>query len=248
MYSPRPLPSAISHRGLRTTAPENSIPAFIAAIDAGADGIELDVHASGDGAIFVHHDPEFEHDGSLHAFAKTDAASISRVRLSGDVPIPTLDQALEAIGDRARVFIEIKAARIESDVARCLKRHSDGYDRYAVHAFDHRVVKRMLELLPSVRTGILQVGYPIDTRTAMRLAGAADLWQHADFIDERLVADVRAADGRLIAWTSNLSSQWEMLSSLGIDAVCTDKVDEYARWRSERDPSTRPGPTDSQSA
>ena len=57
MYSSRPLPIAISHRGLRATATENSIPAFDAAIDAGAEAIELDVHATVDGVIYVHHDP-----------------------------------------------------------------------------------------------------------------------------------------------------------------------------------------------
>ena len=205
----------------------------MAAIEAGAEGIELDVHASGDGIVFVHHDAAFETDSGLTPFAKTDSAAISRARLAGDHPIPTLDQTLDAIGDRVDVFIEIKAVGIENDVARCLKRHSEGHARYAVHAFDHRVVKRMLEMAPSVKTGILQVGYPIDSRAAMRAAGATDLWQHVDFIDQRLVADVHAAGGRLVAWTSNSVAQWEMLLSLGIDAICTDNVDEYVEWRGE---------------
>ena len=233
MYSSRPLAKAISHRGLRASAPENSIAAFIAAIDAGAEGIELDVHASGDGVVFVHHDAVFESDGNLTAFAKSDSAAISKARLPGDHAIPTLDQTLDAIGNRADVFIEIKAPGIESDVARCLKRHAEGHERYAVHAFDHRVVKRMLELVPSVTTGILQVGYPIDSRSAMRAAGATDLWQHADFIDQRLVSDVHAVGGRIVAWTSNSPAQWQALSSLGIDGVCTDNVDEYVRWRGD---------------
>ena len=59
MYSKQTLPEAVSHRGLRTAAPENSVPAFLAALEAGAEGIELDVHASGDGSVFVHHDPVF---------------------------------------------------------------------------------------------------------------------------------------------------------------------------------------------
>lgn len=240
MYSSRPLPDAISHRGLRATAPENSIAAFNAALDAGAQGIELDVHSSGDGVVFVHHDPLFENDGILTAFSKADSAAISKARLSGDHSIPTLDQTLDAIGTRAMVYIEIKAIGIENDVARCLKRHSDGYSNYSVHAFDHRVVKRMLELTPSIRTGILQVGYPIDSRSAMRLAGASDLWQHADFIDERLVADVHASGGRIIAWTANSPHQWESLSRLGIDGICTDNVDSYIDWRAEMETPAEP--------
>ena len=234
MYSNRQLPIAISHRGLRATATENSIPAFEAAIVAGAEGIELDVHASGDGVVFVHHDPVFRTDDTSIAFAAADSSTIGKAKLTGRESIPTLDQTLEAIGTRARVFIEIKARGMENDVARCLRRHFQGYDNYAVHAFDHRIVKRLLELIPTVRTGILQVAYPIDSCAAMRAAGANDLWQHADFIDLRLVSDVHSCGGRVIAWTANSPSQWENLSALGVDGICTDHVDSYLAWRAQR--------------
>lgn len=232
MYSKRTYPEAVSHRGLRSSAPENSIPAFVAAIEAGAEGIELDVHASGDGGVFVHHDPVFiDSLGGARQFSSSAATEIEKARLAGDIPIPRLDAVLEAVGTRARIYIEIKAQSIETDVMRCLKRHDMHHENYSVHAFDHRVVKRMIELMPSVRTGILQVGYPIDSRAAMRNAGATDLWQHADFVDGTLVADVHSASGRLVVWTANDETQWQMLSNLGVDAICTDRVDAYVAWR-----------------
>lgn len=232
MYSKRPYPEAVSHRGLRTSAPENSIPAFAAAIEAGAEGLELDVHASGDGSVFVHHNPVFmDGSGAPREFSRATTADIEKVRLAGETSIPKLDAVLEAVGKRARVYIEIKARSIENDVARCLKRHGALHENYSVHAFDHRVVKRMLELMPSIRTGILQVGYPIDSRAAMRGAGASDLWQHAEFVDSLLIADVHAGSGRLVVWTSNDEAQWKMLSDLGVDAICTDRVDAYVAWR-----------------
>src|SRR6266699_5128243 len=52
----RPKPEKISHRGAHQTLPENSIPAFLRAIELGADAIELDVHATRDGVVVVHHD------------------------------------------------------------------------------------------------------------------------------------------------------------------------------------------------
>lgn len=233
MDRPKSLPLAISHRGLRTNAPENTVAAFVAALDAGADGIELDVHSTGDGVLIVHHDPSFAIDGTTAAFASSDSSTVSKARLDGDHSIPTLDQALEAIGKRARVFIEVKARGIESDVVRCLKRHSTSDDNYAVHSFDHRIVRKMLELMPSIRTGILQVAYPVDSRTSMRAAGARDLWQHVDFIDSRLVADVHSYGGSLIAWTANSPAQWTAFRELGVDGICTDRVDEYVEWRRE---------------
>ena len=46
----------IAHRGASGLGPENTLAAFEAAIAAGADGIELDVHLTADGHVVVHHD------------------------------------------------------------------------------------------------------------------------------------------------------------------------------------------------
>ncbi|HEX6573905.1 MAG TPA: glycerophosphodiester phosphodiesterase [Gemmatimonadaceae bacterium] len=227
------MPTAISHRGLRTSAPENTIAAFTAAIDAGADAIELDVHSTLDGVVFVHHDPSVPGPDGPVAFRTSDSRHIRSLRIGENHEIPTLDATIESAGSRARLFIEIKPSGIENDVARCLKRHAGMHEKLSVHAFDHRIVKRMIEILPSVRTGILQVGYPIDSRAAMRAAGATDLWQHAEFVDARLVADVHSSGGELIVWTPNTEHQWERLASLGVDGICTDNVDSYIAFRAE---------------
>lgn len=49
-------PLQIAHRGGAGLWPENTLEAFTHAIDAGVDGIELDVHLSRDGVLVVHHD------------------------------------------------------------------------------------------------------------------------------------------------------------------------------------------------
>ena len=47
----------IGHRGASADFPENTIAAFRGASDQGADGVELDVRQTCDGALVVHHDP-----------------------------------------------------------------------------------------------------------------------------------------------------------------------------------------------
>ncbi len=49
-------PLHVAHRGGAGLWPENTMAAFMRAIAAGADGIELDVHLSKDGKLVVHHD------------------------------------------------------------------------------------------------------------------------------------------------------------------------------------------------
>ncbi|HZK78196.1 MAG TPA: glycerophosphodiester phosphodiesterase [Gemmatimonadaceae bacterium] len=238
MYSKSEAPIAISHRGLQQNAPENSIPAFLSAIDAGAAAVELDVHASLDGVIHVHHDPApggVDEDGNpWRPIAELDSKELSHAWLAEGVAIPTLDDVIEAIAGRAGIFIEIKGSSMEESVVRCLKRHLGRIDQLAIHSFDHRIVRRITGLLPSVRTGILQVSYLVDSCAALRMSGATDLWQHVDFIDAALVSGVHACRGRVIAWTPNTPIQWETLDALGVDGVCTDKVDEYVDWGKTR--------------
>ena len=44
------------HRGTRGTLPENTIPGFVAAIEAGVDGMEMDLLMTKDGEIVIHHE------------------------------------------------------------------------------------------------------------------------------------------------------------------------------------------------
>ncbi|MBI2615573.1 MAG: hypothetical protein HYW52_07870 [Gemmatimonadetes bacterium] len=80
----------IAHRGASGYEHENSLAAFRAAVRIGADGIELDIHDTADGAIIVHHDPLV--DG--RPIRELPGALVSRHRLPNGEPVPTLGQAL----------------------------------------------------------------------------------------------------------------------------------------------------------
>ena len=48
----------VAHRGASIEQPENTIEAFEAAIDLGADAVEFDVRMTADGHAVVMHDPD----------------------------------------------------------------------------------------------------------------------------------------------------------------------------------------------
>lgn len=50
-----PLPQAIAHRGYSAEFPENSMAAFVAAVQVGAHAIETDLHISRDGVVVLSH-------------------------------------------------------------------------------------------------------------------------------------------------------------------------------------------------
>lgn len=227
-------PEAIAHRGVRDRYPENSLPAFVAALDAGADAIELDAHATSDGVVVVHHDPVLPASSASplagRAIAGLDYAELAEFELSPGVALPTLEEILTAVTPRAKVYIEIKAPDIERQVAGVLARIPFAEASCAVHSFDHRIVKRFRKLAPAIPTGILLVGYPIDAASLLAAAGAHDLWQESEFIDHDLVTSIHRAGGRVIAWTCNDPAEWNRLRALGVDGLCTDRTAALVAW------------------
>jgi glycerophosphoryl diester phosphodiesterase len=206
----------VAHRGANREAPENTIAAFQRAIEIGVQGIELDVQLTGDGVPVVHHDP------NLRGVDRPIASmSLDEVKASGDTP--SLDEVLGAVNSQCRLYVEIKApAAVEAVVDRLKTRRS----WCAVHSFDHRVVARARSLDPELTTGILLVSYLIDVVSAMRAAGARDLWQQADYIDRELVDRVHDAGGRVFAWTVNDVARARELIDVGVDVICTDSSRE----------------------
>jgi glycerophosphoryl diester phosphodiesterase len=225
---PREVPEKISHRGAHQTLPENSIPAFLRAIELGADAIELDVHATSDGVVVVHHDPIINAPGErTRRIADLSALAVVRFPLAHGIEIPTLNAVLHAVGDVARVYVEIKAPKIEPLVVRCVRESNSDC---AIHSFDHRVVKTVKKIFPAVRTGVLQVSRHIDPVASLVATGAQDLWQDVSFIDEELVQLAHSLNAKVIAWTADDAEQWETLRELGVDGICTNRIAELATF------------------
>lgn len=218
-------PELIGHRGAPRERPENTLASFLRALDLGADAVELDVHATRDGVVVVHHDFVPRAVSSVAALngrpiAELTAAELETFRASGEA-IPTLHSVLEAIGPSATVYVEIKGRGIEAAVISTIATVPSARS-IAVHSFDHRAVVRARELQPGLAAGVLLASYLIDPEGALRAAGARDYWQEWSMIDALLVDAVHAAKGRVIAWTVNEAEDARRLASIGVDGICTD--------------------------
>ena len=211
-------PELIGHRGAPRERPENTIASFLRALDLGADAIELDVHATRDGVVVVHHD--FLVQG--RAIAELTAAEVADLRVAGE-PIPTLSAVFDAVGSRATVYVEIKGREIEQQVIATIARSASAR-AVPIHSFDHRAVARARALQPALTAGILLVSYLVEPEHALRAAGARDYWQEWTMIDEHLVRAIHVAGGRVIAWTVNEPDEARRLAALGVDGICTDQL------------------------
>jgi glycerophosphoryl diester phosphodiesterase len=215
-------PSVIAHRGASGYEYENSRAAFRRAVMLDADGIELDVHATRDGGIVVHHDPEIPGAGLI---AQLSLAEARKTRIRNGEPLPLLTEILDLVGERD-VWVEIKSLPATHD-QQLLDVLAGGPapEHYAVHSFDHRIVDRLGEARPSLRRGILLSAYLKDPVAVMRAVGATTLWQEWQLVDQDLVNQVHDSGGELIAWTVNELGDLDRMVRLGVDGLCGNYPD-----------------------
>jgi glycerophosphoryl diester phosphodiesterase len=213
----------IAHRGASDRELENSLAAFRAAAALGADAVELDVHATADGTLIVHHDATI---AGRHHIPALSGRAVRELRLANGEPPPTLDEALAAAGERLAVFVEVKTLppRFDGRLLDAL-RQGPNPAGYAVHGFDHRIVQRLGAAQPTLRRGILSASYPVRPLVPLADAGATTLWQERSLVDRALVDALHAARCDLIVWTADAAEEIDGLLAIGVDGVCTNHVD-----------------------
>jgi glycerophosphoryl diester phosphodiesterase len=215
-------PSVIAHRGASGYEYENSRAAFRRAVMLDADGIELDIHATRDGGIVVHHDPEIPGIGPISQLSLSEAR---QVMLRNGETVPLLSEVLDLVGERD-VWVEVKTlpARYDELLLGTLDK-GPSPERYAVHSFDHRIVHRLGAARPSLPRGILLTAYLRDVVAVMRSVGATTLWQEWQQVDQDLVTQVHDAGFNVIAWTVNEIGDLDRMVRLGVDGLCGNYPD-----------------------
>lgn len=156
-------PRLIAHRGYAERYPENTLPALQAAIDAGADAIELDVQFCQDGTPVVFHDPTLERvtgqpgqlqDLTLDELQRFSAHEPERFgNRFQNTPISSLAEVVDALrqGSQVLAFVEIKRETlprhaIPQAVQRVLELCKPLGERVVIISFDEMVVQQTRSL------------------------------------------------------------------------------------------------------
>lgn len=167
-----------AHRGLwNAQRPENSLPAFAAAVEAGY-GIELDVHLTRDDVLVVFHDDTLERMCGVAARIEDKTlAELARLRLRGsDQGIPTLDQVLTLVAGKVPLIVEIKAdKRLEELCRRTCERLRSYSGTYCVESFHPMAVRWFRKNAPEVIRGQLAYGLGMKRAQGKR-NGALDIF------------------------------------------------------------------------
>ena len=234
----------IAHRGASGHYPENTRLAFMKAIQAGADMIELDCQLSRDGHVVVFHDEQLRRTagvrGTLRSktLAQLKVLDIGRWRnksCTGE-RILTLEEALEVFAGKVDLCLEIKnypesLSGIELKVLFILS-HYDYLDRTIVSSFDYRSLARIRELAPEIAIGLI-FGSTVKQdpfEAATRLA-ATSIHVQKSFATREFLSAAWEQGLDVHVWTVNELRDIEAFAAMGVQGVISDFPDRLTKLK-----------------
>jgi len=242
---------AHGHRGARAMRPENTIPAFEYAINAGVDVLELDMAVTKDDVLVVSHDPVLNPEIckgpgpsrpirtlTLSELRQWDCGALRNPRFPKQTPIPgtripTLDEVFD-LAPRGKFGFNIETKIFEDHpeytpspekfarlVLDCVRRHRLEA-RVILQSFDFRTLHAMKVLAPGMRLSALYEKGPDSFVDIGRRAAAPIVSPEKDLVTLQKVKAAHAAGLQIVAWTANTRPEWDALVAAGVDAIISD--------------------------
>ena len=218
-------PLVISHRARAGHAPENTLAGIRAALQIGADAIEVDVQASADGVPVLMHDLTLDRTTN----GSGDLVSLTLEQLqaldAGGEPVPTFAQALEMTRGRALLVAEIKRPGCERALAEVIQA-AEALSDVMVWSFLPPALEAMRQAEPRVPSALLiapqsMVNWPSMQDLALRLELQAVSVFHLN-LDAGILAQARRRGLAVYAWTADTERDIQRLLDLGVDGIVTN--------------------------
>lgn len=234
-------PVVVAHRGLSATHPENTLPAFEAAMRLGVQMIEFDVHETADGVLVCIHDETIDRTAGLDGGASGTAATgneVASLPWSGGVdrldvgawkgaqfagtPVPTLEAALLAMRGRTVPMIEHKAGSPARYVE--LLRRLDLVDQVVLQSFDWDFLRAVRALEPRLILGALGPTEQHSTLDAGALEAVKGIrpfmvhWSHKA-LDAASIQGIQRAGYWTCCYTVDDPRELRRIAADGIEAI-----------------------------
>lgn len=224
-----------AHRGASGHAPENTMPAFELAYELGADGIELDVQLTKDGALVVIHDETVDRvsdgTGRVHDYTLEELKRLNvnkNFPAYGVVQIPTLEEVYAFIKTTdMTVNLELKNSvifyeQLEEKVLALAEKMGIS-DRIIYSSFNHCSMKKMKELDSTARTAFLYTDGIVDVEEYADKYGVYAVHPYMRNIQyPDMVRKCHEKGIRVHVWTVNEKADIERMKKAGVDAVITN--------------------------
>jgi glycerophosphoryl diester phosphodiesterase len=224
-----PGPLVYAHRGDRSRAADNTLEAYSLAIEAGTDGVELDVRRTRDGVLVVSHDdraPDLEPFASLNFDVVRELAP----------RVPTLREAMDAIPRHVFVNVELKnfpydagfdeERTIVDDTLNALREY-DEPQRILMSSFDPISMQRVKAIGPEFVGSLLvlktmPLGPGLNTAKELNMNAVNPHYSHLGRTANEVMEEIRAAGLSAVVWGVDTAEEISLMAGAGVDAIITD--------------------------
>ncbi|MCE5270948.1 glycerophosphodiester phosphodiesterase [bacterium] len=221
----------IAHRGASGAYPENTLAAFAAAVEQGADMVELDVHLSADSQLVVIHDETVDRTtGGSGAVGALTVAQMAALDAGGGQKIPTLAEVFALVRGRCNVNVELKGPGTAGPAAALIRLevlgHAVPVDRFVVSSFDLDQLEQIKVIAPEIRRAPLYGDkLPEDYLAVAHALGAWSVNLNKGVITAGLVKRCHKQGFRVLVWTVDEPEEIARLKALGVDGIIGDYPD-----------------------
>jgi glycerophosphoryl diester phosphodiesterase len=238
-----PYPRVVAHRGGGALAPENTVAGIRTGASLGLKMVEFDAKLSADNIVFLLHDDTVDRtsDGQ-GAAAQMDYASIATLDAGSgfgssfaNERMPTLDEAAVACmrhGLAANIEIKpcpgresLTGAIVAQQAARLWSAQTL-VPLPLLSSFSYDALRAARDVEPDLPRGLLLKELPPDWREQAARLECVSLHVNQLALDESRVRQIKAEGLRILAYTVNDPERARQLAAWGVDAICTDRIDE----------------------
>lgn len=227
-----------AHRGFSGKYPENTMLAYRKAIEAGCDGIELDVQFSKDHELVLIHDEKIDrtccHKGYVkdYTYEQLSAFDFS-YKFKFRVPfqkIPTLREYFELVKNLDIITnIELKTSIIEypgiEQAVYDLICEYNLQKKVVISSFNHYSILRMKALDPHLVCGFLTESCLIAPGSYVSMQKVEGYHPRYTSLSKEVVQEVHEHGIRINTWTPNGKEDIQKVLDLGVDGIITNYPD-----------------------
>ena len=229
-------PLIMAHRGFQTHYPENTMVSFMAAVEAGAQFVELDVTFTRDRQVVVMHDDTVDRTTNgigpvyrytLNELRQLDAGSWFDPRFTGE-RIPTLMEVLEQVTKQVNINIEIKsydrlareqAGEIEQAVVELVGK-TNTQTRVLISSFDPVVLKNIKRLNQTLNVAFISKHYKqVETLTQCKALDVFSYHPNLEYLDLEQVKMMHRASILVFPYNINNEKDIYQAFALGVDGL-----------------------------
>jgi glycerophosphoryl diester phosphodiesterase len=221
----------VAHRGASLKARENTIESFLAAVDLGADMVELDIRKCGDGSLVVFHDPRFSRGGRSGLISRLPFRELNRLAAKKGFSVPSMETAFKTLSGKITLDIELKEPGYEEEVVACAREYFDD-SQFVLTSFNPRVITAIKAFGRNLQTGFIMAtaeGLALaETSPAEVLAPDKKLFS----ANRGLFARAKKQGKKIAVWTvDGIELLARLLIDPIVDAIITNRPDRALALR-----------------